>query len=84
MGDDILTVMINGMVIAQVQQTSQTEAGKVLAVKLGACLRYCRQFCIGRRQHDDITRRLTQIDGVGSVIDGAGFGSEKMHKREAL
>ncbi len=38
-----------------------------------------RDLGIGARQHDDVARRLCQIDRGRSVGDDAGFGGEQMH-----
>ena len=37
-----------------------------------------RQFRVGGGQHDDVARRLAQVEGVGSVVDEAGLGGKKM------
>ena len=35
---------------------------------------------IGRRQHDDVGRRLAEIDRLAAIVDRAFLGKEKMHE----
>ena len=83
-GDDVFGVMIDGMVVAEVQQTGEPEAGKIPGVQFRPRLRQRRQFHIGGRQHDDVARALVQMDGVRAVGNSAGLGDKLMHGKSAL
>ena len=60
----------------QVGKLRQTQARRFL--HRGAGMRQGGQFGIGCRKHDEIGRRLVQIDRF-VVVDTSGSGGEKVH-----
>ena len=83
-GDDVFGVMIDGMVVAEVQQAGEPEAGEIRGVQFRPRLRQRRQFHISGRQDDDVARRLVQMDRRRTVGNGAGKCCKLMHGKSAL
>jgi len=78
--DHGVDVEINAHVVAEVHDVGEAQGGRLriglkpprLGVGQG------RQFRVGGGQHDDVARRLAQVEGFRSVVDEAGLGGKKM------
>ena len=72
--------------MAEPQVVGEPEAGCVRLVGQPGAVRCreCRDLGVGRREHQDIARRLAEIDGFGAVVDGARGGGEEMHQASRI
>ena len=78
-GDDRVDVDVDRHVVGELQEVGETEARKVVA-EARARGGEARELGIGGRQHDDVARRLAEVDGFRSVGDDARLGRQKMHQ----
>ena len=78
LGDDRVHVEIDGHVVAEMQEAGQAQTREIVC-QTGARLRQRRELGIGRRQHDDVARRLAQVDRLGAVGNTPGLGGQQMH-----
>ena len=76
--DDLLAIEIDRGVVRELHEVGETHGGKRLAER-PARRRQRGELGVGGRQDDDVTRGLTEVDGLGAVGDDTRLGLEKVH-----
>ncbi len=72
----LLDIEIDRVVVAELEQAGEAQAGRVAFALREATLRRgeAGDLAVGRREHDDVCGRLAEIDCGAAIGDGAGLG----------
>ena len=79
---DLVDVEIDRKVVRQAHQVGEPQAREIRAICGDgplACRGEHRDLAVGRREHDDLGRRLTEIDGLVAVRDYAALCRQQVH-----
>jgi len=76
-GNDVLDIDIYRHIMAEAHDVSEAQAGAFRVTST----RQAGQLIVGRRQDDNVARRLAEIDRLLAIEDGTRCGRQKVHVR---
>ena len=76
-GNDVLDIDIDRHVMAEAHDVSEAQARAFRVTST----RQAGQLIVGRRQDDNVARRLAEVDRLLAIEDGTRRGRQKVHVR---